>query len=115
MKASHYLLGAVAALALMVAIPVHAEMAAMEDADLAGIAAKGDATVDFGTYSWADAHDADASDHKGALDNAGSATLSGINTANVWGAYAGAEAFGPASGGTDNVSSATANGAIGGF
>jgi hypothetical protein len=117
MKRSRYILGALAALALMAAIPVQAEMAAMEDSDLAGIAAKGDATINFGSYGWGDTHAADASDHKGALDNgpAASATLTGINTANVWGAYAGAEAFGPVAAGGANVSSATANGAIGGF
>jgi hypothetical protein len=104
-----------AVVALLNAAPVGAEMAAVSDSDLDTISGKGNASITFLGFSWGDDHSADASNHKGALDNQGSISLTGINTANVWGAYAGAEAFGPATGGTDNVSSATANGAIGGF
>jgi len=114
MKLSRYILGGMAALALMVAIPVHAEMTAIADSDLDGIAAKGNASVTFAGYSWGDSHTTDASNHKGALDNTGANTESGINTANVWGSYAGAEAFGPLTG-LDTTASATSNAGIGGF
>lgn len=117
MRLSSVLLGGLAALALMVAVPAYAEMTSMEDSDLAGIEAKGDASIDFGAYSWGDGHAGDISDHKGALDNgaAASTSITGVNSANVWGAYAGADALGPALTGTDVTSSATANAAVGGF
>ena len=117
MKLSHYIFGGMAALALMVAVPAYAEMTTVADSDLDGIAAKGDASVAFAGYSWTDTHAADSSEHKGAVDNGAAAvnTESGINTANVWGTYAGAEAFGPGGTGVDTTSSATSNAGIGGF
>ena len=110
-----YGLGGVALLALLIAVPVRAEVASVSDSDLDAISGKGDATVTFGAYFWVDAHDTDASNHKGALDNQGTIGLTGINTANVWGAYAGAEAIGPALDGSNTSADATANMAIGGF
>ena len=116
MKISGYILGGMAALALLLAVPVYAEMTDMADSDLDGIAAKGtaDATVDFDSYVWDDDHAEASSAYKGALENAVAITMGGVNTANVWGAYAGAEAFGPLDGG-DTTSTAVANGGIGGF
>lgn len=115
MQRISYMLGGLAVLAVLVAAPVKAEMVTVSDSDLDTISGKGDATVSFGAYSWFDSHAADASNHKGALDNQGSIALSGINTANVWGAYAGAEAIGPALNGGNTSAEATANMAIGGF
>jgi hypothetical protein len=103
-----------AVVALLNAAPVGAEMAAVSDSDLDTISGKGNASVTFGGYEWSDNHAADASDHKGALDNQGTINLTGINTANVWGVYAGAEAI--SDGNTGNTEAeATANLAIGGF
>jgi len=119
MKISRYILGGMAALALLVAIPVHAEMAAITDSDLDGITAKGDASVDFSNgvdagYDWSDDHSGDISDHKGAVSNTGAVTLNAINTANVWGVYSGAEVFGGVLGGNTEAT-ATSNAGIGGF
>ena len=113
---TRYILGGMAALALMVAVPVKAEVATMVDSDLDGITAKGTASVTFTGYTWVDDHNLDASDHKGAVDNAAlaSTTLSNaVNPANVWGTYAGANAVGDAS--LDSTASATSNAGIGGF
>ncbi|HEY4485273.1 MAG TPA: hypothetical protein VI702_02965 [Nitrospiria bacterium] len=113
---TRYILGGMAALALMVAAPVKAEVATMVDSDLDGITAKGNASVTMSGYTWVDAHGTDGSDHKGAVDNAAlaSTTLSNsVNAANVWGSFAGANAVGDAS--LDSTASATSNAGIGGF
>ena len=114
MRILRYILGGMAALVLMVAIPVHAEMTAITDSDLDGIAAKGAASVTFGGYDWSDDHTADNSQQKGAVNNTGAISLAGLNTANVWGVYSGAEVFGGITGGNTNAE-ATANAGIGGF
>ena len=109
------ILGGMAVLALLVAMPVQAEMAAVSDSELDAVSGKGNATVDFGSYIWTDDHSVDSSLFKGALDNQGAINISGINTANVWGAYAGAEAIAGLNATGSTSAESTANLAIGGF
>ncbi|HEY4485270.1 MAG TPA: hypothetical protein VI702_02950 [Nitrospiria bacterium] len=109
------MLGIFAVMALLVAGPVQAEMTSVSDSDLDAVSGKGDATVDFGAYSWTDDHSTDGSLHKGALDNQGVISISGANAANVWGAYAGANSAATLAGGGNIAADATANLAVGGF
>lgn len=114
MKVILSVFGSLAVAALLIAVPAQAEMDTVSDSDMDAISGKGNASIVFGGYSWGDDHTADASDHKGALDNQGVITLSGINSANVWGAYAGAEVFADGNTGATEAE-ATANLAVGGF
>jgi opacity protein-like surface antigen len=119
------ILAGLAVVALLVAVSVQAEMVSVSDSDLDAVAGKGNATITFGGYSWDDDHSLDNSDHKGALANDSSVTMTGINVANVWGAYAGADVLASENNcvctdlsiaaGITATSDATANLAIGGF
>lgn len=107
------ILGGIAGLALLLAVPVWAgEMSQVTDSDLAGISGKvntylfsgalttdqantngSSANISVGWYQWSDDHTADTSDHKGANDQSGSDSTVQQNvvaTANViqWGAWA---------------------------
>ncbi len=113
MKITSYIFAGLAVLALMIAAPVNAEMSSISDTDLDEVSAKGDASVSFGGYSWNDSHATDGSTHKGAVANVATAGV-GINTANVWGTYAGAESFG-SDVGLNTESTATSNAGFGGF
>jgi len=86
-------------LALLLAVPVWAEMAVVSDSDLGSITGKdntlenGSADIQIDGFVWADNHAADVSNHKGANDQSG--TVSNVQglvkgQANVinWGAAA---------------------------
>ncbi len=115
MKTLTTILGSLAVVALMLVAPVQAEMAAVSDSELDAVSGKGNATVSFCSYAWDYDHTTDASLFKGALDNQGAIDISGINTANVWGAYAGSEAFAGLTATGSTSAESTANLAIGGF
>ncbi len=117
MKISSFILGGLAALAIMIAVPVQAEMASVSDTDLDGISGKGNTSITYGGLLWDDLHTADTSNHKGGLYNSAVAVtgITGINTANVWGTYAGAESFGSDTGAGSTTSTATSNAGFGGF
>ena len=117
MKKMLSMLGGLAVFAFVVAVPVRAEMVAVSDSDLDTVSGKGTAIINFGAYEWTDNHNNDSADQKGALANEGTIILTGINTANVWGAYAGADAFGTETcfAACTTSADATANLAIGGF
>lgn len=65
-------------LALLLAVPVWAEMAAVSDSDLGSITGKdnynanGSADIQIDGFLWTDTHAADNSNHKGANDQSGS-------------------------------------------
>jgi len=86
-------------LALLVTVPVWAEMAAVSDSDLGNIVGKdnflanGSANIQIDGYSWTDNHAGDLSDHKGANDQSGStsnvqASVGGQANVINWGAAA---------------------------
>jgi hypothetical protein len=86
-------------LALLLAVPVWAEMAVVSDSDLGSVTGKnnylenGSANIQIDIFSWTDDHTADQSDHKGANDQSGTSSTvqSDVHAAaNVinWGAAA---------------------------
>jgi hypothetical protein len=93
MKTYLSIIGGIAMLALLVAVPAKAEMTAVGDSDMAGISGKAGTANDYtfssnsvtnqlnsndsssniqvGWFQWNDDHTSDVSDHKGANDQAG--------------------------------------------
>jgi len=123
----------------LLALPVHAGMTGMTDSDLAGISGKANSVtmsststlaqdltaangvIHVGYLQWNDTHAADASDHKGANDQSGSAstvqaTVTGEVNVIQWGALANTvSSVGDISGATSIDSEAWATMYLGGF
>jgi hypothetical protein len=114
MKTYLSILGGIAMLALLVAMPAKAEMTAVGDSDLAGISGKAgsandytfssasttnqantggsSSNIEFGWFQWNDDHAKDVSNHKGANDQSGAASQVQQNVTELqnginWGAW----------------------------